>query len=109
MLFQFMLTKIEYFYRENRYTLMRLFKHLQVQITTGGQLSGVNCPGIKIKWYLDLFWQKLSIFIVKNRYTLILLFEHLQVQIIRSSIIRGQLSGGKNITIPRLHFLCYTL
>ena len=37
--------KIEYFYRENRYILMLLFKHLPVQITSRVQLSWVICLG----------------------------------------------------------------
>ena len=46
----------------------------------------------------------LIIFYRKSRKTLILLFKHLQVQ-----IIRGQLSGNKNIIIPRFHFKLYIL
>ena len=47
MLFQFYFYyKIEYFYREKPYTLM-LFRHIKVQITTRGQLSGFNCPWVR--------------------------------------------------------------
>ena len=55
MLFRFILTKIEYFYRENRYTLILLFKHLQVQIIMGSIVRGKIVWRLKSKCYLDLF------------------------------------------------------
>ena len=54
MLLRFILTKIEYFYSENRYTLILLFKHLRPKSThyKGGKFPGVKYDNSSIAFFM---------------------------------------------------------
>ena len=58
MLFRSIFTEIEHFHRESRYTVILVFKHLQVQIIRGsnsnvrGQLSGGKHNNSSIAFFM---------------------------------------------------------